>query len=361
MSIYVDNSLYGANKVVDRIPCPKCRAGGGDKTGDNKWVYGDGHTHCYACGQHEHAPILRQIEKFIRGEALVIAPKDLNFPEDYMPLAGALWAKEGYAWIKGYGITYDEIVKHKIGWSAKRNMLIFPVFNESGHLLMWQGRNFGEGTKYVTMGPKADVMHIVGNPAHGPFVIVVEDFISAVKVGRCFHAMPLWGSTMTLGTLKKLSERYGEVGMWLDDNKTRDAVQLALRGSQYCPTFVISTPSDPKVYSDMMIRAHVADARKELVLPNPEPKDNPAEPLRKHYADGRVEEIDAQTGEVLKVVQTAPDSTFRWPFADRALPKEELQDIVRAPEGSIIFGWESQLHANDIDHDYTNRKSEYGS
>lgn len=331
--------VFGHDKVVEKRPCSKCRMGGGDRTGDNEVVYADGHTHCFGCGRHSEPTILQKLEKLSEENSLQLDPREaeaLEFPDDFTPIGDALWAKGAYAWLKNYGITTKEMEIHHIGWSSSLGMLIFPVFSDSGHLLMWQGRNFNGSPKYLTKGPKSDIMHIIGDQK-SPVILVVEDLISAIKVGRTYAAMPLWGCSMTLGTLRKLSERFKEVGIWLDSNKAIESVKLALRGSQWGSTFVVTTESDPKIYSDGMIRAHVTDGRLNDFDPPEEP---PKEPLVHVLADGTKNYIDPETGAILRTEspkRIAPDPQdvdFRWPDDARGERETEVTD---SP-----FSWEAR-------------------
>lgn len=40
--------MTGQSKLLRKEPCPRCRAEGGDRTGNNLGVFDDGHTYCYA-------------------------------------------------------------------------------------------------------------------------------------------------------------------------------------------------------------------------------------------------------------------------------------------------------------------------
>jgi hypothetical protein len=177
------------------------------------------------------------------------APADLDFPRDYMPLASGIFGKPGLLWLRKYGIDDKTIEEYKIGWSQERFMLIFPVFDSQGNLVMWQGRNFRDsGGKYLTKGPKSDIMYLTGNPYEKDILVVTEDFISALKVGVIYQSMPLWGSTMSLGLIKKVASRFSQLGVWLDRDKAKESVEIALRASQYLPTFVVESTFDPKDY-----------------------------------------------------------------------------------------------------------------
>lgn len=247
---------FNRDRVVRREPCPKCRAEGKDHTGDNVAVYSNGDKYCFAghgvVGREYKT--LHQIMADVRAKQkpMYDVPKDLDWPADATPLQTALYAKNAQAWLRMKGITPMEIEKHKMAWSQERQLLLFPVFNTNGEMIMWQGRNFGHGSKYLTKGPKADILHLVGNSKSGT-IIACEDLVSAIKVGRQFQAVPLWGSEMSLTLIREAAKRFDDLGIWLDPDKNVKAVEIALRASQYLPTFVCNTVEDPKEYGDEQI------------------------------------------------------------------------------------------------------------
>lgn len=73
---------------VGKEPCPKCRAGGGDTSGDNLVRYSDGHGYCFACGSYFRAdgtePVKRELKedaegwKPVRGEVVDIPDRKLR-------------------------------------------------------------------------------------------------------------------------------------------------------------------------------------------------------------------------------------------------------------------------------------------
>jgi hypothetical protein len=268
--------------VVSRTPCPKCRSRGQDRTGDNLVRYTDGHAHCYACGYTEKASVehrLQPVTSVTTGKKICQIPDDAIY---YIP-------ERALNWLKNFGIRQEEIKEHRFQWSESRQMLIMPVYDPCDNILMWQGRNFKlkkvpieelsngpsasqlvkgyswslDGPKYHTEGEKSSVLHII-KPNNGPnaLVVVTEDLLSAIKVGRVWPAMPLWGSDIGLEMIRRLKERFWSLGIWLDEDKTTHAVKLACRASQVMPTFVIQSTQDPKYYPEDMIYKMVHHAGK---------------------------------------------------------------------------------------------------
>lgn len=269
--------------------CPACRAKGADTRGDNLARYPDGHAWCFSCGHYEPTDEERKMYALFRAapdwrKAEIEANDDfLRFPDDfdrYIP-------KEGMEWFKRYGITNQEIIQHRFGWSQSQQLLIMPVFDKENRLLMWQGRFFKDNSKlkYLTKGPKSDIVHIVwpdgyslNNQAlfteEGATVILTEGLLDAIKVGRVYPAMPVWGSKASLGQLRKLSRQFSRLGVWLDPDKTPDAVRTAIRASQFVPSFVVTSTQDPKNYMDHNIRWMVGAAGKQTGVLDAKPAES---------------------------------------------------------------------------------------
>jgi len=257
--------------------CPACRARGADQRGDNLGRYPDGHAWCFSCGYYEGTDAEKRMFSVLRAgpewrrKELDSEEGFLQFPTDfsrYIPQAPM-------EWLKKYGIVNQEIIKHRFGWSEERKMLIMPVFDTDNRVKMWQGRNFNitnTELKYLTKGPKSDIVHIVWPEGYKLVeetfkgitrVVIVEGLLDAIKVGRVTPAVPLWGSKAPLQLLRKLSKQFERLGVWLDSDKTAEAVRTAIRASQYMHSYVISTNSDPKEYSEVAIKFCVTEGDKD--------------------------------------------------------------------------------------------------
>jgi len=245
-------------------PCPRCRERGADTRGDNLVVYEDGHKWCFACRYWE-PPTLSERVYPRKSE-----PPILNFPDDFSPRIPV----EAAGWLNKFGITMSEIRKNGIGWSDSRKLLIFPIKDGEGRLIAWQGRNFAtyhtpeeavKARKYLTFGSIRDIMHVLEPPetAYQDLLVVVEGILDAIKVARVCPAMPLFGSNMPLGTILRASRRFGRLGVWLDSDKTPEAVKTALRASQYIPAVVIAMAEDPKTYPEEAIISLIEDALRD--------------------------------------------------------------------------------------------------
>ena len=144
-----------------------------------------------------------------------------------------------------------------IMWSEYYQRLIFPYFDKTG-LVGWQGRYLGElpsKAKWFSQGDLKNINHVVGNP-HSNVCIVVEDIVSAIKVGHNPHicAVPLFGSHISLTKALQLKKICSKLFVWLDKDVQCKAVKYAHTAQTIgLPAHNIITDKDPKSYSDTEI------------------------------------------------------------------------------------------------------------
>ena len=265
---------------------------------DNMALYTDGHGWCFGCGYFHAPPVTERIRQtfafpherpnygrdvyddgrdLVRsrsvvegllstsdGESQGVVPPIPDDTAKYIP--GPV-----LTWLRKYGILEAEIKDNCFGWSEEQQRLIMPVYSGSswvdkssrGSLLMWQGRYFGPNekkSKYYTGGPADTVMHLINDRASDT-IVFTEDLISAIKVGRQFTTMPLWGSSMSLARMVRISKITQSALIWLDDDKYQEALRARNRLAQYIPNvYVCRTPRDPKEYNDDAIFMYVTNS-----------------------------------------------------------------------------------------------------
>lgn len=238
--------------------CPRCRSLGKDRSEDNLAIYEDGHAHCFSCGYHRPPNLLLRLKSV---QLALPAPKAedsaLQFPADFTENIPVRL----YDWLSKYDITPYEIRKNRIGWSPSLEAAIFPIFDKNDTIIAWQARDLSDRAKrqkYITYGPIGDILDLRGIWAKTDrIVIVVEDLISAIKVGRIYQTMPTYGCRLPVKAVLKLQERFKRIGIWWDSDKTNEAYMAALRASQFMPSFVVNSPKDPKEYNAQEIHAFI--------------------------------------------------------------------------------------------------------
>lgn len=245
---------------VTKEACPRCRSMGKDTKGDNLAVYPDGHKHCYGCGHHVSPALNSRIRMAVAGKDLVTTsspdPRE-NYPKDrgyYLPV-------KVMNWLSQYGLTRKEISDNMFEWSEERQLLVMPVNDEHNNLLFWQGRYFGDNpkmSKYVTGGKPLNVIRFKPGAemvlSRMSTMILVEDIISSIKVGRHYPCLPLCGTNIPLDLISRLKDMgFAHIGIWLDADKFVHAVKRAIVASQVLPSSAIYTREDPKCYEDREI------------------------------------------------------------------------------------------------------------
>ena len=253
------------SKKFDRHEaCPQC----GSK--NNVAVWSDGQKFCFSrCGYFvPGSSKLSREELRQRLESVKLQEEKNDTPHLPFDYTLAL-PEEPLSWLRQYGITDEERFRFKLGWSDYYESLILPAFDIWGNLLVVQRRYFGPENpripKYHTKGRPESVIWSVcpvrgvsdsdPDDTYNGDVVVVEDVISAIKVGRVAEATPLWGSAVSDAKLSQIMGRWGYVIYWLDHDKAATAAKLRQKTSVFAGSSTIVTEKDPKCYDDEHIRS----------------------------------------------------------------------------------------------------------
>lgn len=246
---------------LKHIPCETC----GSK--DNNAIYDDGHQYCFGCRTYKpgRVPIHR-----VHNPDLWIANKVSDFPADAQQEIPAKPLK----WLLNYGVTQQLANSKGIYWSPFRQCLCWQVISPSGHILGWSTRNFSPDAKVKAnhYGGIHDDINIVGTQSPVTFgsdgdttLVLVEDYISAIKVGTIIPCMPLYGCTINLNSLQAIAKRFKGVILWLDSDKLDNARKIAQKASLAGLTGqVLYTELDPKCYSTSDIHGYLKTLNLDL-------------------------------------------------------------------------------------------------
>lgn len=240
-------------------PCPECRRKGWDRKGDNLGRWSD-HAYCFSCGYKEETNSQGHFNRF-KGDqefhTVEFNSKESPLPEDTV----VSLRQDALTWLKKYHLTNVEIEENHMCWSERKELLIFPFLDDNQEVIAWQGRYFGANKdypKYVTYGIRQNVFHYV-KASRGTTIVVVEDLISAIKVGRVCPSMPLFSSDANKYQLFRISKHFDNVIIWLDPDKRHHAIKLGQRAESFFKTVrVIFTEDDPKCYTTKEIAQYVA-------------------------------------------------------------------------------------------------------
>lgn len=230
-------------RFVKHEACPRC----GSR--DNLGRYDDGSAFCFGCHYTERAdksPFVGQRDE--QDETEVLRPK---FPDDAVPTLGiAAWD-----WLSKYGITGVDAIKSQLRWSPYWEQLLIPLFS-GGEICCIQAKNFNpkraSKAKYYNIGDKSLSTTVYGT---GKVLVLTEDVVSSLRVGHTTAAMPLLGTHIAINRLAALKRVYQTLVVWLDEDKWREAREIADAASLLgFNARSILTPKDPKEYLDEEIQ-----------------------------------------------------------------------------------------------------------
>ena len=234
--------------------CPKCAAEGKDRHGDNLAVFDDGSQFCFSCGFHTSSKGITKL-KASSQNGDTISTRTVCLPRDCtLELPGL-----ARNYLRNYSLTEEDINVNRIMWSEEYQRVIFPYF-DGGGLLGWQGRYLGNNSskrKWFSQGDLKDIINICQGPrtdTNQRSITLVEDIISAIRVGHTNPAAPLFGSHLATKTALRYNKLYDNIILWLDKDKELYSIQVARKLREIgIPCRSVITNKDPKEYSDTAI------------------------------------------------------------------------------------------------------------
>jgi len=224
---------------VTKEPCPRCRQRKADTRGDNLIRFEDGGGYCFACGHVERAT------RYPSFEAMAKTRKEVNeFPRT------EIWrpTKE-WDYLHQF-LTEDEISRSFV-YDTSRNRAVL----RQGVPTFYWGRSAGEDPKVLSFGEKEFILFGFGNRYLPGFVsntlVIVEDPVSAIAVGRVCTALPLFGTEFPTKWYQRLAyvTEIKRLVFWLDDDAFNRSLEYTYKFSSVFETSFIRTPKDPKEYS----------------------------------------------------------------------------------------------------------------
>lgn len=213
---------------------------------------------CHRCGLKGFKTLKglspSQTVKFIKSSQMkqTVAEVEVVLPSDYTVLI----PPQGLAWLYKY-ITNEDIIEYKIGYSKYLNRVVLPVY-VGGTLIYWQGRYLGEVDRWhpkynnIKQKGRKDIYFSVRGPtSDSTQLVLVEDMISAINVGKVAHCTSLLGSYISDDLMMRISKVYSNVMIWLDADKVQESLRYVRRfktfNNVHCK--MIYSKKDPKGYN----------------------------------------------------------------------------------------------------------------
>lgn len=235
---------------VRHTACPICGSS------DALAHYADGSTFCFSHGKPVGNP---------DRPGFVIKDEEedgFTLPDD---LDNSSFPLEVFQWLEPTQLTIGELIANAYFFSKSTGRL-FRTFPRREHTDVRQHVGGGPGSaedrriyggtkgpKTRFYGSKEDTFCYQGNPGLQlrDSLTIVEDSLSAIKVGRSHCSHPLWGSSVSNNKLSRLvapdGKPFKHVYVWLDSDKLRAAHAIADRIAMLgIKSSVIVTDLDPK-------------------------------------------------------------------------------------------------------------------
>lgn len=215
---------------------------------------------CYRCGftdieykgKQSLAELTRIQELNKAAESIELT---LDLPDDFTEEI----PRHGRSWLFQAGITPVVWRQHRIGYSERLDRVILPVYDARGNLEWYQCRALQKGQKPKYLQPARDrskiMFRVTRSGKDMERVILVEDILSAIRVGRHINTVSLLGTKITTAQASELG-KYTEVTTWLDSDTAGRQGAYKIRKTLSLITEVsnILTPLDPKELSDREIK-----------------------------------------------------------------------------------------------------------
>jgi hypothetical protein len=191
--------------------CPFC--GGGNNTPCFA-TYDNGYN-CFTCGKKKAGDRLEYAYRpILRNETNMNLPEHTQNISEFSPTV-LKWLYSYYVYddlIKKYGISYVKYAKYG---SFEGESLILPVIVDK-KLVSYQQRFF-PNKKFLTKGDKSNILYIECKGSDT--LVLVEDYISAIRVGEHAHTICLQGVHMMYHVSKFLENIDMNIEIWLDPDK----------------------------------------------------------------------------------------------------------------------------------------------
>lgn len=207
-------------KFLRHTSCPQC----GSR--DNLGEYDDGSAYCFGC--HFSKPACRS--RYVTERESSIHPVETNVPRllgntSYDPRCVQGWS--------ACGCSVEELLLFGARWDSDREQLNYPLRNLRGETVAIQSRNYNQSRsktqKYFNQGKLEEAFPIVKSkqPAFGRRLVITEDILSSIKIGRQCDAMAALGTSLPAHKMSALAPLYESVRVWLDSDKWRESMHIA--------------------------------------------------------------------------------------------------------------------------------------
>ncbi len=263
--------------LISTGACPFC--GNGNNTPCFA-QYSDGYK-CFSCGVTK----TQDTNNYAFRPTMKTCDKKLDVPEHTQNIRE--FSPSVLQWLYKYYVYDDLIKKHGISYvkydkfnQFEGESLLFPQFHEDK--LVFYTRRFFPSKQFIIRGDKSTplIIKCVHNVCNK--VVIVEDFISAIRLAEHVHTVCLSGVHMNFSCRKFLESLTYNVEIWLDpDEAGQEASKIILsqlsKSMQYGSRYrafqnresrtieIRSTALQPKDYSPQELKQILGEKNNEVI------------------------------------------------------------------------------------------------
>lgn len=131
------------------------------------------------------------------------------------------WPGQARAWIRRSGVSDHDVKHYGINYSPDDRRILIPIYGSDGDLLQYQTRRVFEDDprpKYIGYY-RERVAVCLGNHLGGRRIVLVEDYLSGIRVSKYSPVMVLFGTKLRPDQFTFLFKfGFDEFLIWLDDD-----------------------------------------------------------------------------------------------------------------------------------------------
>lgn len=132
------------------------------------------------------------------------------------------WDRRARVWVRRYGITNEEIEDYGIAYSPSDTRVVLPVYDSDGLALYQTRKLLEEDTrpKYLTYNNRHGSLWYSHPPHISNSIVLCEDVISGIRLGRHLPAGALLGTSISDRVLNAITNVYDTFIIFMDDDNT---------------------------------------------------------------------------------------------------------------------------------------------
>lgn len=215
-------------------------------------------AYCFRCGEPGYVAKVPTLADQVELRKVKEADSQLRTAVLPVPMENDVlkWPTAARLWLYKAGISNRRIEELGIYYHPPSRRVVVPVI-EKGQVTYWQARAVMPDQVPKYLNPAVDRSKVLPRFGQGHFIVLTEDYLSAVRVGEVTEAWSLLGTQLKEPVLAELVREDKPVACWLDPDKAgvkgNSTISKTLRSLGIDVTVVVSE-KDPKFLSKERIR-----------------------------------------------------------------------------------------------------------